>query len=121
MQMPGMNGLELLEKIKAEKADLPVVMITAFAEVNKAVAAMQAGAHSYLAKPFSNDELIITLKKAAQHYSVLRENVRLRDQIKGKHGFSGMVGKNPKMLQVYQLIEKVAPTHASVLISYNFV
>jgi len=117
MQMPGMNGLELLEKIKAEKADLPVVMITAFAEVNKAVAAMQAGAHSYLAKPFSNDELIITLKKAAQHYSVLRENVRLRDQIKGKHGFSGMVGKNPKMLQVYQLIEKVAPTHASVLIT----
>jgi len=117
MQMPGMNGLELLNKVKEKNPDLPIVVITAFAEVDKAVQAMQAGAFNYLAKPFSNDELIITLKKAAQHYSLIRENCRLRDEIKGKSGFGGMVGKNPKMLQVYQLIEKVAPTHASVLIT----
>jgi len=117
MQMPGMNGLELLQKIKEKNKDLPVIVITAFAEIDKAVTAMQAGAYSYLAKPFSNDELIITLKKGAQHYSLIRENTRLRDEIKGKSGFSGMVGKNPKMLQVYQLIEKVSPTHASVLIT----
>lgn len=117
MQMPGMNGLQLLDKIKETNQDLPVVVITAFAEVDKAVQAMQAGAFNYLAKPFSNDELIITLKKAAQHYSLIRENTRLRSEIKGKSGFSGMVGKNPKMLQVYQLIEKVAPTNASVLIT----
>jgi two-component system NtrC family response regulator len=117
MQMPGMNGLELLRKVKEKNRDLPVVVITAFAEVEKAVQAMQAGAYSYLAKPFSNDELIITLTKAAQHYSLVRENTRLRSEIKGKSGFSGMVGKNPRMLQVYQLIEKVAPTHASVLIT----
>ncbi|MBU1566393.1 MAG: sigma-54 dependent transcriptional regulator, partial [Proteobacteria bacterium] len=117
MQMPGMNGLQLLDKIKEKNQDLPVVVITAFAEVDKAVQAMQAGAFNYLAKPFSNEELIITLKKAAHHYSLIRENSRLRDEIKGKNGFGGMVGKNPKMLQVYQLIEKVAPTHASVLIT----
>lgn len=117
MQMPGMNGLELLQKVKEKNRDLPVVVITAFAEVEKAVQAMQAGAYSYLAKPFSNDELIITLNKAAQHYSLVRENTRLRSEIKGKSGFAGMVGKNPRMLQVYQLIEKVAPTHASVLIT----
>lgn len=117
MQMPGMNGLQLLYRVKEKKPDLPVVVITAFAEVDKAVQAMQAGAFNYLAKPFSNDELIITLKKAAQHYSLVRENSRLRDEIKVKSSFSGMVGKNPKMLQVYQLIEKVAPTHASVLIT----
>jgi two-component system, NtrC family, response regulator len=117
MQMPGMNGLQLLNKVKEKNPDLPVVVITAFAEVDKAVQAMQAGAFNYLAKPFSNDELIITLKKAAQHYSLIRENTRLRDEIKGKSGFSGMVGKNPKMIQVYQLIEKVAPTHASVLVT----
>jgi two-component system NtrC family response regulator len=117
MQMPGMNGLEFLNKIKEKNKDLPVIVITAFAEIDKAVTAMQAGAYSYLAKPFSNDELIITLKKGAQHYSLIRENTRLRDEIKGKSGFSGMVGKNPKMLQVYQLIEKVSPTHASVLIT----
>ena len=117
MQMPNMNGLQFLDKIKAKNPDLPVIVITAFAEVDKAVTAMQAGAYNYLAKPFSNDELIITLKKGAQHYSLIRENTRLRDEIKGKSGFSGMVGKNPKMLQVYQLIEKVSPTHASVLIT----
>lgn len=117
MQMPGMDGMEFLHKVKENKEALPVIVITAFAEVDKAVAAMQAGAYSYLAKPFSNDELIITLKKGAYHHSLIRENTRLRDEIRGKSGFSGMVGKNPKMLQVYQLIEKVSPTHASVLIT----
>ncbi|HSL39867.1 MAG TPA: sigma-54 dependent transcriptional regulator [Desulforhopalus sp.] len=117
MQMPGINGLQLLERVKEKKEELPVIVITAFAEVDKAVQAMQAGAFSYLAKPFSNDELIVTLKKAAHHYSLVRENTRLRDEIRGRSGFAGMVGKNAKMLQVYQLIEKVAPTHASVLIT----
>jgi two-component system, NtrC family, response regulator len=117
MQMPGINGLQLLERVKEQKEELPVIVITAFAEVDKAVQAMQAGAFSYLAKPFSNDELIVTLKKAAHHYSLVRENTRLRDEIRGRSGFAGMVGKNAKMLQVYQLIEKVAPTHASVLIT----
>ncbi len=117
MQMPGMDGMQFLQEVKGRQPDLPVIVITAYAEVDKAVRAMQAGAFSYLAKPFSNDELIITLKKAGQHFSLIRENTRLRDEIRGKSGFSGMVGKNPKMLQVYQLIEKVSPTHASVLIT----
>ncbi|TKB11223.1 sigma-54 dependent transcriptional regulator [Desulforhopalus sp. IMCC35007] len=117
MQMPTMNGLEFLKRIKTSSPDLPVIMITAFAEVDKAVQAMQSGAFNYLAKPFSNDELIVTINKAASLHLLVRENTRLRKEIKGQSGFSGMVGKNPKMLQVYQLIEKVAPTHASVLIS----
>ena len=117
MQMPEMDGIQLLNHVKAFNRDLPVIMITAYAQVEKAVAAMQAGAFSYLAKPFSNDELIVTIQKAAQHYSLVRENTRLRSEIRGKSGFSGMVGKNPRMLQVYELIEKVAPTPASVLIS----
>ncbi|SDP02858.1 sigma-54-dependent transcriptional regulator [Desulforhopalus singaporensis] len=117
MQMPEMDGVQFLKRAKGKFADLPVIVITAFAEVDKAVEAMKAGAYNYLAKPFSNDELIITLNKAANHYSLIRENTRLRSEIKGKTGFSGMVGKNPKMLEVYQLIEKVSPTHASVLIT----
>ena len=117
MQMPGMDGMQLLQHIKELNKELPVLMITAYAEVEKAVAAMQAGAFSYLAKPFSNDELIVSLHKAGRHYSLVRENTRLRDEIRGKSGFGGMVGKNPRMLQVYELIEKVAPTPASVLIS----
>ena len=117
MQMPEVDGLQLLQKVKDFNADLPVIMITAYAEVEKAVKAMQAGAFSYLAKPFSNDELLVNIEKAISLYSLVRENTRLRKEIKGKIGFSGMVGKNPRMKQVYELIEKVAPTPASVLIS----
>ncbi len=117
MQMPGMDGMQLLLAIKEINSDLPVIIITAYAEIEKAVASMQAGAFCYLAKPFSNDELLVNINKAAQHYSLLRENVRLRKEVRSQTNFSGMVGKNKRMLQVYQLIEKVAPTPASVLIS----
>ncbi len=116
MQMERMNGLEFMHKIKEIVPDLPVIVITAFADVEKAVTAMKAGAHNYLAKPFSNEELILTLNKAVQHYSLVRENMRLRNTLKSRSSFDGMVGKNSKMQQVYQLIEKVAPTQAAVLI-----
>jgi two-component system NtrC family response regulator len=117
MQMPAMDGLTLLGEAKTVYPDLPVVIITAYAEVDKAVEAMQAGAYSYLAKPFSNAELIITINKAVQHHSLIRENTRLRREMRERAGFSGMVGKNPRMQEVYELIEKVAPTPASVLIT----
>ena len=117
MQMPVMNGMELLTKIKDIDKNLPVVIITAYAEVDKAVAAMQAGAFSYLAKPFSNEELVVTINKALSHRSLLRENIRLRQEMRQRNKFGGMVGKNPRMRQVYELIEKVAPTPASVLIT----
>ncbi len=117
MQMPGMDGMALLDEIKRIDEDLPVLIITAYAEVDKAVKAMQAGAFSYLAKPFSNDELIVSINKAVSHRSLLQENLRLRQEIRERNSFGGMIGKNPRMKQVYELIEKVAPTPASVLIS----
>jgi len=117
MQMPGMDGLQLLDAVKEANVNLPVIMITAFAEVDKAVAAMQAGAFNYLAKPFSNDELLINVSKAVQHYSLITENSRLRKEMLDRTGFSGMVGKSKHMQQVYELIEKVAPTPSSVLIA----
>ena len=117
MQMPGMDGLQLLDAVKEANTNLPVIMITAFAEVDKAVAAMQAGAFNYLAKPFSNDELLINVSKAVQHYSLITENSRLRKEMLDRTGFSGMVGKSKHMQQVYELIEKVAPTPSSVLIA----
>ncbi len=117
MQMPGMDGMALLTEIKKLDDDLPVLIITAYAEVDKAVKAMQAGAFSYLAKPFSNDELIVSINKAVSHRSLLKENIRLRQEIRERNSFGGMVGKNPRMKQVYELIEKVAPTPASVLIT----
>ncbi len=117
MRMPGMDGIELLKAIKSENQDLPVIMATAFGEVDKAVAAMQAGAYNYLTKPFNNDELVLNAKKAVEHYSILRENLRLRGEMRSRYGFANMVGKNKKMQEIYALIEKVAPTPSTVLIT----
>ena len=117
MRMPGMDGLELLKTVKSFNQDLPIIMVTAFGEVEKAVVAMKAGAYNYLAKPFSNDELLVNIRKAVEHYSLLRENLRLRDEARIRYGFASIVGKNVRMQEIYNLIEKVAPTPASVLIS----
>ena len=117
MRMPGMDGMTLLKEIKSYNADLPVIMITAFGEVEPAVAAMQAGAINYLTKPFNNDELLLNINKAVEHYSLLRENIRLRDEVQSRYGFGNMIGRNKRLLEIYRLIEKVAPTTTSVLIT----
>jgi len=117
MQMPGKDGSILMQEVKDFNSDLPVIVITAYAEVDKAVTAMQAGAFSYLAKPFSNDELIATINRAVSHYTLIKDNIRLREEMRQRAGFDTMIGKNPLMIQIYELIEKVAPTPASVLIT----
>ena len=117
MRMPGMDGLELLKAVKLYNKYLPVIMITAFGEVEKAVVAMKAGAYNYLVKPFNNEELLLNIRKAIEHFSLLRENLRLRDEARVRYGFASIVGKNARMQEIYQLIEKVAPTPASVLIT----
>ncbi|WP_028318007.1 sigma-54-dependent transcriptional regulator [Desulfobulbus elongatus] len=117
MKMPGMDGIEFLSKIKEFNRELPVILITAYAEVEKAVEAMRLGAFTYLAKPFSNQQLLASVTKAIEHYGLIREIRRLRDEATPRSGFGGMVGKSPSMRAVYQLIEKVAPTPSSVLIT----
>ena len=117
MKMPGMDGIQFLAKIKEFNKELPVILITAYAEVEKAVEAMRLGAFTYLAKPFSNQQLVASTKKAIEHYGLIREIRRLRDEATPRSGFGGMIGKSPSMRSVYQLIEKVAPTPSSVLIT----
>lgn len=117
MKMPGMDGIEFLAKIKEHNKELPVILITAYAEVEKAVEAMRLGAFTYLAKPFSNEQLLASAHKAIEHYGLIREITRLRDEAVPRSGFGGMIGKNKSMRTVYQLIEKVAPTPSSVLIT----
>ena len=117
MKMPGMDGIELLARLKDFNRHLPVILITAYAEVGKAVEAMRLGAFTYLAKPFSNEALLASVRKAMEHYSLIREVSRLRSEAAPKSGFGGMIGKNNSMLSVYRLIEKVSPTLSSVLIT----
>lgn len=117
MKMPGMDGIEFLAKIKEFNRELPVILITAYAEVEKAVEAMRLGAFTYLAKPFSNQQLLASVTKAVEHYGLVREIRRLRAEATPRSGFGGMIGKSPSMCAVYQLIEKVAPTPSSVLVT----
>jgi len=117
MRMPGLDGLGLLRAAKELNPALPIIMVTAFGEVEMAVAAMKAGAYNYLTKPFNNDELVLNTQKAIEHYAIVRENIRLREEMRHRTAFSNMVGKNKKMQAIYTLIEKVAPTSTSVLIS----
>ncbi len=80
MRMPGMTGMELINRIRCIDDDLPIVMMTAFGTIDTAVAAVRAGAFDYLTKPFEGDELVITLKRAIEHRRVCTENAVLRMQ-----------------------------------------
>jgi len=116
MKMPGMDGIELLERIKAFDPDLPVIMMTAHGTVDKAVEAMQKGAYSYILKPFDNERLILYVKKAISVYQVVKENRRLRNAVESQFQFGKIIGKSKAMRDVFETIQKVAPSGATVLI-----
>jgi two-component system NtrC family response regulator len=116
MKMPGMDGIELLEKIKARDPDLPIIMMTAHGTVEKAVEAMQKGAYSYILKPFDNERLILYVKKANEIYRILKENRRLKRDMESKYRFGNIIGKSKVMLDIFEMIQKVAPSSATVLI-----
>ena len=116
MKMPSMDGIELLENVKKKDPELPVIMMTAHGTVEKAVEAMQKGAYSYIMKPFDNDSLILYVNKAIAMYRVIKENRRLRQAVKSQYSFGNIIGKSKKMQDVYEIIGKVAPANATVLI-----
>jgi len=116
MKMPAMDGIELLEKIKAMDQGLPVIMMTAHGTIDKAVEAMQKGAYSYILKPFDNERLIIYVKKAVAMYQVVKENRRLRDAVESQYRFGNFIGKSKPIRDVFEMIRKVAPSNATVLV-----
>ena len=116
MKMPAMDGIELLEHIKAKDSDLPVIMMTAHGTVEKAVEAMQKGAYNYILKPFDNERLVIYVQKAIAMYRVVKENRYLRTAVESQYKFGNIIGKSREMRSVFETIQKVAPTSATVLI-----
>jgi two-component system NtrC family response regulator len=116
MKMPGMDGIELLEQIKARDPDLPVIMMTAHGTVDKAVEAMQKGAYSYILKPFDNERLILFTRKAISTYQVVKENRRLRVAVESQYRFGRIIGKSKPMRDVFDTVQKVAASNATVLI-----
>ena len=116
MKMPTMDGIKLLENLKSVDPDLPVIMMTAHGTVDKAVEAMQKGAYTYVLKPFDNERLIIYVTKAISMYQVVKENRRLRDAVESQYRFGNIIGKSKKMQDIFDTIQKVAPSGATVLI-----
>jgi two-component system NtrC family response regulator len=116
MKMPLMDGIELLERIKAIDPDLPVIMMTAHGTVEKAVEAMQKGAYNYILKPFNNERLVIYVKKAMAMYSVVKDNRRLRNVVELQYNFGNLIGKSKVMQNVFETIKKISPSSATVLI-----
>ncbi|MFZ0240617.1 MAG: sigma-54 dependent transcriptional regulator [Desulfobacterales bacterium] len=116
LKMPMMDGIQLLEKIKARDPELPVLMMTAHGTVDNAVEAMQKGAYSYILKPFDNDRLIIYVRKAVAMFQVIKENRELRHAVSSRYSFGNIIGKSKAMQQVFDTIRKVAPSNATVLI-----
>lgn len=116
LMMPGLNGLELLSKVKSIDRDLSFIVMTAYASVDTAIEALKKGAFDYIAKPFKVDELKITIKKSLEQKRITRENLDLKKQLKKEFSFDNFIGNSPEILEMKRLAEKVAQTDSTVLI-----
>jgi len=117
VKMPGMNGMELLEECKKIKPELPVIIMTAYGSIEMAVEAMKKNAYDYITKPFQNEQLKLTVKKALDNYRLIKQNKLLSQALSDRFRYGNMVGKSKPILKIYDIIEKVAQSKASVLIT----
>jgi two-component system NtrC family response regulator/two-component system response regulator HydG len=116
LRMPGMDGLELLTRIKQIRPEIMVILMTAYGTVKTAVKAMKLGAEDYLGKPIDVEELEVVLEKVLEKKSLLAETRGLRERLEHKYRFDNLVGESPEMLAVFKTIRQVAPSAASVLL-----
>ena len=117
IKMPGMSGLEVLQRIKELSRDTPVIMITAYATVDMSIQALRKGAYDMLTKPFEPEELIFRVKNALQQSDLLEENRELRKELEGKFSFDNIIGASEQLRSVLGKVEKVAVRDTSVLIT----
>jgi len=116
VMMPGLSGIELLERIKERDPEIPVILITASERPEPAVEAMKKGAYDYITKPPDYDTLHRALLRAAEKYSLVKRNRQLSEFVKKKLSFEGIIGSSGRMQDVIALISKVAGSNASILI-----
>ena len=117
LRMPKLDGVGLLSGLRELDPYLPVIVITAYASVESAVSAMKLGAYDYIIKPFKVDELKLVVAKALEAERLRRENLALKQELRERHRFPGLIGQSPKMLALYELMEKVAPLSTTILIT----
>src|SRR5512142_1268947 len=112
LKMPGIDGMQGLAQAKKKAPDLAVVMMTAFATVDTAVAAMKLGAYDYLVKPFDPEELSLMMQKIVAQQSLVRENVILRKVLKREYRFRDLISKSPSMQAVFDLARTAAKSNS---------
>jgi DNA-binding NtrC family response regulator len=115
--MPGMDGLELLEEVRSRYPRVPVIMLTATKTVKTAVGAMKLGAFDYVTKPFDVDELRVILDKATENAALVREVEELRNEVGRRYQVENIIGRSPKMQEVFRTVLTVAPLKTTILIT----
>jgi len=116
IRMSPIDGMQLLKAARKDWPKMAVLMITAYGSVETAVGAMKVGAFDYITKPFKVDELLITVQRALEYNNAMAENVTLKSQLEARYQFENIVAESPAMRKVCEMIERVAPTDATVLI-----
>jgi DNA-binding NtrC family response regulator len=116
LRLPGMDGLQLIETLRRQNSNTPVIMMTAFGTVENAVTAMKSGAADFLIKPFSLDHLTTVIAKALEVRALRDENLQLKEALDHKYAFDNIIGRSGNMQEIFQTVVRVAPTRATVLL-----
>ncbi len=117
LRMPGMSGEEVLKKVTSETPGVPVIVLTGHGTVESAVDAMRAGAYDFLTKPLNLDRLSLLVKRALQSRELILQHRELEREVENRKSFEHIIGKSPAMMKVFEVLKRVAPTKASVLIT----
>ena len=116
LKLPRNNGIDILKASKEENQLRPVIIMTAFGSVETAVAAMKEGAFDFITKPFDTDHLLLLIKRALETQRLLTENILLKEEFASKFGMPRIIGRSEKIVNVAQIVQKVAPTKTTVLL-----
>lgn len=116
LKMPGLDGIETMKEVRKLKKGVPVVIITAYATVDTAVAAIKEGAYDYIVKPFNPEEISLTIRKIVEHQNLVRENILLRKELKKTYQFQDLISKSHKMQDIFQLVKNVGESDCTVLV-----
>ncbi|MDR2405044.1 MAG: sigma-54 dependent transcriptional regulator [Deltaproteobacteria bacterium] len=117
LKMPGLDGLELLARLKRKDPEMVVIVVTAFASMETAILAMKAGAYDYISKPFNEDEIVLVLEKGLERNRLIDENRRLKREMEVRQDSNVFLGESPAMKKVFDTIRRVADTKATILIT----
>jgi len=117
VRMPKLDGIGVLKKIKITSPETIVIMITAYASADTAIKAMKEGAYDYITKPFKVEEIKLIIKNALEKKNLQKENLLLKQVVRDRYRFGSIIGQSSKMLALYDLLEKIAPTKTNILVT----